>query len=487
MKTSSKKTKNKVIKKSKGKKRGKIYFFKILSSFFWFLTGVVLATFFLSSFVYAFFRIAYRNVVYPGIIINNIDFGGKTSKQVIDYFEKKNNFADNTFFSLKYEDKAATVSAKEVNLGYDSKLLAIQAMSIGRSKNYFSDISIILQAYTNGVYLKPSFTYSEEKLKEKIDSIVKDIEKKPVDAQFKFENNRVTTFKPSEDGLLVDIPELIEQIFSKSKIVVSSNKQKTIIINIPTKIVKPSVTTDEVNDLGVKELIGTGTSLFQHSIQNRIYNVTLASTRLNGILIKPNEVFSFNNALGDVSSFTGYQQAYIIQNGRTVLGDGGGVCQVSTTLFRAALDAGLPIIERWAHAYRVGYYEQDSGPGLDATVYSPINDLKFKNDTGKHILMQAEIDPTILKLTFYLYGTKDGRISIVNKPVTLSQSPPPPPLYQDDPNLPKGTIKQVDFAAYGANVYFTRQVTKNGKIIISDKFVSNYKPWQEVYLRGTKE
>lgn len=487
MKAPSQKIKNKIIKKSKGKKTKETYFVKIMSSVFWFLTGVTLATFFLTSFVYAFFRIAYRNVVYPGVTINNIDFGGKTSKQVMDYFEKKNDLAGNTFFSLMYEDKAATVSAREINLGYDSKLLAIQAIGIGRSKDYFSDISIILQAYTNGVYLKPSFTYSEEKLKEKIDPIVKGVEKKPIDAQFKFENNRVTTFKPSKDGLSVDIPELIKQISSKSNIAVSSNKQKIITINIPTKIAKPSITTDEVNDLGIKELIGTGTSLFQHSIQNRIYNVTLASTRLNGILIKPGEIFSFNNALGDISSFTGYQQAYIIQNGRTVLGDGGGVCQVSTTLFRAALDAGLPITERWAHAYRVGYYEQDSGPGLDATVYSPINDLKFKNDTENYILMQTEIDPTILKLTFYLYGTNDGRISTVNKPVILSQSPPPPPLYQDDPTLSKGVVKQVDFAAYGANVYFTRQVTKNGKVIISDKFVSNYKPWQEVYLRGTKE
>ncbi|PIZ99475.1 MAG: hypothetical protein COX78_01805 [Candidatus Levybacteria bacterium CG_4_10_14_0_2_um_filter_35_8] len=256
---------------------------------------------------------------------------------------------------------------------------------------------------------------------------------------------------------------------------------------MPIKKTKPAITTDKANKLGIKEVIGTGTSLFQHSIPGRIFNVTLASSRINGILVGPGETFSFNKALGDVSSFTGYKQAYIIKDGRTVLGDGGGVCQVSTTLFRAILNAGLPILERQAHAYRVGYYEQDSSPGLDATVYSPSPDLKFKNDTENNILIQSFVDPSILRLTFVLYGTLDGRQVNMTKPIILSQTPPPPAIYQDDPTLTKGEIKQVDFAAWGANVYFTRQVTKNGKEIISDKFVSNYRAWQDIFLKGTKE
>jgi vancomycin resistance protein YoaR len=208
---------------------------------------------------------------------------------------------------------------------------------------------------------------------------------------------------------------------------------------------------------------------------------------LNGILIKPGEEFSFDKAVGDVSSLTGYKQAYVIQNGRTVLGDGGGVCQVSTTFFRAILDAGYPITERNPHAYRVHYYEEDSGPGIDAAIYTPTVDLKFKNDSGHYLLVQSYIDTEEMRLTFELYGTKDGREVTIGKPVILSQSPAPEPLYQDDPTLPKGQIKQVDFAAPGAKVYFTREVKKNGEVIISDKFTSNYRPWQAVYLRGTKE
>jgi vancomycin resistance protein YoaR len=477
--------KKKKILKSPSRK--KTLFRKILHSFFWFLAGAFLALFFLISFIYIYFKFAYRDVVYPGVTINNVDFGGKNKREVQAYFDKQNELIKNSQFVFTHEDLIATVSAKDISYGYDSSLLSVQAISLGRSGNSLSDTSLILQSYLSGVYLKPSYTYFREKLKVILYPLISSINKAPINALFTFENNRVTTFRTSENGLEVDMRELYNRLAQKAPEVILSNGTKKFKISMPVKILEPETTTEKANNLGIKELIGTGTSLYQGSIEGRIYNVNLATTRLNGAIIKPNEVFSFNKTLGDVSAFTGYKQAYIIQNGKTVLGDGGGVCQVSTTLFRAALEAGLPIVERWAHAYRVHYYEEDSGPGIDATVYNPSNDLKFKNDTGHYILIQAANDLNTLRLTFYLYGTKDGRTSTINDPVILSQSAPPPTLYQDDPTLPKGTLKQVDFSAWGANVYFTREVKRDGKVIISDKFVSNYRPWQEIYLRGTKE
>ena len=157
---------------------------------------------------------------------------------------------------------------------------------------------------------------------------------------------------------------------------------------LPLEKIEPEIKTSDTNRLGIVDLIGQGESYFRHSITSRIHNIDLASSRLDGVLIAPGEIFSFNQAVGEISKTTGYRDAYIIQNGRTTLGAGGGVCQVSTTLFRAALNAGLPIIERHAHAYRVSYYEQDSKPGFDATVFSPTADLKFKNDTNAYILVQ---------------------------------------------------------------------------------------------------
>jgi vancomycin resistance protein YoaR len=245
------------------------------------------------------------------------------------------------------------------------------------------------------------------------------------------------------------------------------------------------IKTEEVNDLGIKELLGRGISYFRGSIASRIHNIQIASSRLNGILIPPGETFSFNQTLGEVSQATGYKEAYIIKEGRTILGDGGGVCQVSTTFFRATLDAGLPIIERAPHAYRVYYYEQNSQVGVDATVWEPSPDLKIKNDTPAHILVQAYVNPSQYRLTFEFYGTSDGRKATISKSRIWDQTPPPPDLYQDDPTLPTGTTKQIDWSAWGAKVAFDWKVERGGEILQERTFYSSYRPWQAVFLRGT--
>ncbi len=433
------------------------------------------------------FKNVYKNVVYPGVMINGVNFGGKTEVQVYNYFKNKNYQIKDVNFVFTSDKGLATASAAQIDFGYNANLLANQAFNLGKTNNLISNISLIIQAYVNGISLTPSYSYSQDKLVTALSPLTKKIEDKPVDALFTFANNRVTAFKPSINGHEINKEALNNQLLSKALAVVSSQKGAVFIIPLQVKVIEPEITTDKANNLGIKELIGEGHSLFYHSIPSRIYNINLAATRINGILVAPDEVFSFDKALGDVSSFTGYKQAYIIQNGKTVLGDGGGVCQVSTTFFRTLLNAGLPVMERNAHAYRVGYYEQDSPPGFDATIYVPTVDLKFKNDTPNYILIQSEFNPYNYSLSFYLYGTKDGRTVTMTKPVISNVRPAPPDIYQDDPALPKGEIKQTDFAAPGANVYFTRTVTRNGKTIIFDKFVSNYRPWQAIYLRGTKE
>jgi vancomycin resistance protein YoaR len=345
----------------------------------------------------------------------------------------------------------------------------------------------MFQAYTDGVHLSPAYHFSDEKLSKIIKPIQNQLEIKPVDALFNFENGKVVTFRFSQDGKTVDTQKLKDQVLHSLFSSLLADTPQTIHIKIPLKTLQPEITDDKAGKMGIKEEIATGTSLFQHSIENRIYNISLAAARINGTLIAPGETFSFAKTVGDISVDTGYRQAYVIENGKTVLGDGGGVCQVSTTLFRAALNAGLPIVERHPHAYRVGYYEQNSGPGIDAAVYVPSVDMKFKNDTGHYILIQSYVDLQSQQLTFSLYGTKDNREVVVNQPIVTSETPAPETKYQDDPTLPKGELKQVDFSAAGANVYFTRQVKKDGKIYLSDKFVSNYRPWQAIFLRGTKE
>lgn len=239
-------------------------------------------------------------------------------------------------------------------------------------------------------------------------------------------------------------------------------------------------------EYGIVGLLGEGVSEYTGSASSRIHNLNLAATRTDGVLVPPGEVYSFNNSIGNISASTGYQTAYVISNGRTVLGDGGGVCQTSTTLFRAVLNSGLPVVKRNPHAYRVRYYELDAPLGLDAAIYQPSLDFQFKNDTTAYILVQAEPDIDNNKLKFKLYGTPDGRKVEISEPVITGESPPPEPLYQDDSTLPEGVVKQIDFPAWGATATFKRVVTKDDQTLFEDTFTTRYQPWRAIYLVGKK-
>lgn len=332
--------------------------------------------------------------------------------------------------------------------------------------------------------IDPITGYKDSEIYSVIDDVAKIFERPAQIPKFRFKNGVVSEFLPAIPGVEVRREELKQEMV-RALDMLQNVDDKTLTVETPVSVTQAPVTNQNVNSLGIKELIGVGKSTYLHSIPGRVFNVALAASRIDGTLVFPGQTFSFNETLGDVSKFTGYKEAYIISGGKTILGDGGGVCQVSTTLFRAALDAGLPIDERRAHAYRVGYYEQSSPPGFDATVYAPITDFKFTNDTQNYILIQALSDPKNYSLVFELYGTKDGRVATTTKPTISNVSEPPPDSYQDDPTLPAGTIKQVDFKAWGAKVAFEYKVQRNGQEIFKKVFVSNYRPWQAVFLRGT--
>lgn len=477
----------KIITKNKKVSETKKSVKRIWKNIMWFVLGGILGFFFFVSFLYIIYQKTYTDRVYEGVIVHDVDMSGKTTEEVFTYFQNKNNAIRNTKITITSPQASATLSANQVTFGYDAPLLANQAVSVGKSNDTLSNMSIMYQAFTQNIILPASYTFSDTNFEKITADLISESTIQPIDPLFNFSDNKVITLREGKDGQEIDIREVKLVILNQLKNALHTGEQQSVNINLPIKKILSAVAEEKANSLGIKEEIGSGKSTFKGSIENRSFNINLAASKLNGMLIKPGEVFSFNKTVGDITSLSGYKQAYVIQNGKTVLGDGGGVCQVSTTLFRAALQSGLPIIERNPHAYRVGYYEQDSAPGIDAAIYTPDIDLRFKNDTPTHILIQSYVDLSTQEIVFTLYGTKDSRQVTIAKPVILSESPAPEPLYQDDPNLPKGEVKQVDFAAPGANVYFTRTVTKNGKEYLTDKFTSNYRPWQAIYMKGTKE
>jgi vancomycin resistance protein YoaR len=431
------------------------------------------------------FESKYRDRIYPHVLIGNVRVGGETKAQIESYWNNENKPFKNAIFELHAGELIATISGSELSMGYDSSLSATQAYLIGRSGNFWSDIKT--KFFTKQINITPLFRYNTDMVKQIIEDFASNLNVPAQDALFAFKDNKVTAFKPSSPGENIDIVKA-EQLFATAAMSLPDQLSTVKIINIPIDVVEPTITTNKANVFGIKELIGTGYSEFQGSIPGRIHNVALAASRFNGVLIPPGETMSFNKTLGDVSAATGYQPAYIIKEGRTILGDGGGVCQVSSTMFRAALSAGLPIVERWAHAYRVHYYEEGGAkPGMDATVFDPSNDLKIKNDTPGYILIQTKTDLDKLSLTFELFGQKDGRISEVFNPQLWGVTPPPPDRYDDDPTLNKGVVRQVDFAAWGAKASFQYKVTRGSDILQNTTFYSNYRPWQAIFLKGTKE
>jgi len=245
----------------------------------------------------------------------------------------------------------------------------------------------------------------------------------------------------------------------------------------------PTVRESDLASLGIKERIGYAETSFAGSPANRRHNIINGVSLLQSALIKPGEEFSVVTALGKVDDTTGFLPELVIKENKTVPEYGGGLCQVSTTLFRAALNAGLNITERQNHSYRVSYYEPPVG--LDATVYLPRPDLKFVNDTPAHLLIQGKVVGN--KVIFELWGTSDGRNSSISDPTVSNVTEPPEPIRTETDTLAKGQEKQIERAHQGATavVYYT--VTRDGQVINKQTFRSVYKAWPARILVGTRE
>jgi len=304
----------------------------------------------------------------------------------------------------------------------------------------------------------------------------------PVDATFQFEPETMALepISPSVMGRDMDVAASIARI--NERIQIGEHFIPLIIDEIPPN--RPDTTTAE--DLGIRELVAVGESYFTGSSSARDRNIRLGASKFNGIIIEPGQTFSFNEYLGEVTSEEGYDESYVIIGDRTVPGVGGGICQVATTAFRAAYYAGYPIVERWPHAYRVNYYELGGfGPGFDATIYSPLVDLRFTNDSPHHLLIMTEVDAARSRLRFLFYSTQDGREVEQIGPEWGAPEPPGPPVYEFDPTMPAGIVRKVENARDGLQATLGRIVRDaEGNIIYQDTFVSHFVPWPARYQYG---
>jgi len=300
------------------------------------------------------------------------------------------------------------------------------------------------------------FELEEGKLKSFLETIAMQVDIDPQNATLGISDGRVTVTSPSRGGQKLNRDKSYQTIQAGF-----NGGLKTIELAVEKMI--PEIREDNLGELGLKELVTSGTSNFSGSPQNRIHNIKVGASKYHGLLIKPGETFSFNKNLGEVDAAAGFLPELVILQDKTVPQYGGGLCQVSSTMYRVALNAGFPITARKSHAYPVKYYYPI---GADATIYLPSPDLQFVNDSSSYILIQMTIQGNILKFDFY--GTKSNRevkfAGSDDGSGAVSQVENVKPYLFNWNNKGKGSVDSI----------FWRFIYENGSLVKKDKIFSSY-------------
>ncbi len=366
-----------------------------------------------------------------GTIINKDKFRKDIEKNIY-HFE-----AQSIYLDLENDEPTTTEEQAKKLIPRAKELINLAPVTITVNGKKVNEITIedILEL------TEPVPELNEHKIENYLVSLAPSVAQEPINAQLTVVDNKATAFSLSQDGIQLEIRNNIEIL--KNGLL---NGDKEIVLK--TINTKPEISTENINNLGITSFLAKGVSNFSGSSANRITNIKIGAAKFNGVLIKPNEEFSFNKLLGDVGPEQGYKPGLVIKDNKTIPEYGGGLCQVSTTAFRAAVYSGMEITKRFPHAFPVKYYNPQ---GFDATIYPPMPDLRFINNTPGHILIQTKIVGN--ELIFEFYGTNDNRkIEVIG-----------PEQYDLQPD---GAMK----AKLTQKVY-----DNNGNVIIDKTFYSNYK------------
>jgi len=320
--------------------------------------------------------------------------------------------------------------------------------------------------------------------REKIDDyFIKDvflyIDSPMQNSRFAIVNEKLQETVIGRAGNVVDIEKNAKNLEEKiQQLYFSKISENRIVLPMEIKVQEPTITKATIAKYNIKELVGTATTNFEGGSLDRQHNIENGVSRLDGFLLAPGQEFSAVNVIGEVSEEAGFVKEYIIKEGKTQKELGGGLCQLATTLFRLALNVGLPIVERTNHSYVISYY----GAGLDATIYGPHPDLRFVNDTGNYLLLQGLVLGN--KVTFNFYGVKDGRTVDIGKPVLYNWTTPAPTKYIASWDVAWGKIKCTEIAHNGVTSDVLYTVTYPNGEKKETNFHSVYRPWQKVCLIG---
>jgi vancomycin resistance protein YoaR len=342
------------------------------------------------------------------------------------------------------------VAQKPINLTGDGKTWQITSDQLLNWLVIDSNIKpIVPQPMLSYYQLPPQINgpqFNQKAIRDYVNGLSEVINQEPTDAKLSFNGTNVVVTKASANGRKLDATTTADTLITALE---AGNAQA---VPLVIAIQKPEIREDNLDSLGIKELVSEGVSYFPHSTAERMQNVRVGASKFQNAIVKPNSVFGFGDIMGYVGPETGYASSKVILGDHQEFQYGGGMCQVSSTAFRAALNGGYPILERTNHAFQVSYYTQPYGvPGVDATVYAPEVDFKFKNDTPYYILVQTEMVGTTLKFRYFSTKTKTG---VIRGPYFVTGSL--------DANSPSQTV-------------FYRDVIVGGQVAKTDTFNTYYK------------
>ncbi|GAA0724513.1 VanW family protein [Clostridium malenominatum] len=413
----------------------------------------------------------FDNKIYPNTFINDIDVSGKTKEEAHNIVTKALNDLKEKKIFIKASDKTYNFSLSNIKMNDSLDNILDKAFSQGKNLNFYSKYKLIKSSERKDY--NTLLNYKED-ITKIVNKIEKEVNKDPKNASIKSINNGKPIIIKDVAGEKLDKEDLVNKINLSLK---DGEDSKEII----AKFQKTESKITEKKLMEVNSIISSYSTSLGNSPIGRVRNIQLATSFINGTLLMPGEDFSFNKKVGKTSAQRGFQEAPIILNNRLEKGIGGGICQVSTTLYNAITTSNIKPVERVNHSIPPAYIE----PGFDATVSEDSIDYKFKNTLSYPLYIEGFVKNGSIYFNIYSNSSLNKiKYKLVNE---VYDETPPKTIYEDDPSLPKGTVEKVQSAKPGCKVNVHLVGFKDGKEI-SRTLISKdvYKASDEIIKRGIK-
>lgn len=416
----------------------------------------------------------WKDVVYPRVYIEDINVGGKQLIEVEELIQKK--YSDQVLakkIDVKVKDKIYTLDYDKIEAGYNIDEVIKEAFSYGKQGNVIEKYKLIKGEEKKEFKLE--FAYNSKPIDEFVDKIESEVNKEAKNAKISITNGEIK-ITPEVDGAKIKKGKLKQAIVDQIN---GELSQEHIKIEVPIETITPEITQEKLS--AINSPISSFSTSFFTSTANRINNIELATKAINGTLLMPGESFSFNETVGERTSARGYKAAGVIVGDKIESGLGGGICQVSSTLYNAMLHANIKADERRNHSLPLAYI----GKGLDATVDWGNIDLKFTNTLDKPIYIEGYTKDKRVYFNIYADESFTKRSYEMATEVSTVQ---PDIKYTNDPNRLEGESVVIKNSSNGYKVKVYRKTFENGKLI-NTEVISNdyYRPINGEIVRGTKK